>query len=100
MKSTLKQWFVILMFTITTISLAACNDSGNVSADPSDSSSDNELQTVNLALSPFQDVYSIHVGIEKGFFEEEGIEINIQETDWAGGNDLLVGGRVELATAG
>lgn len=60
---------------------------------------DGELQTIKLALSPFQDVYSIHVGIEKGFFEEKGIEIEILETDWAGGNDLLVGGQVDLATS-
>src|SRR5699024_8294145 len=33
-------------------------------------------------------------------FEEEGIDIELQQTDWAGGNDLLEGGKVDLATAG
>nr|WP_144925210.1 ABC transporter substrate-binding protein [Paenibacillus bovis] len=82
-----------LLIVIIAIIFAGCSNDENVS-------SNGGLQKVKLAISPFQDVYSIHVGVEKGFFEEEGIELDIQETDWAGGNDLLVGGKVDLATAG
>lgn len=90
-----KSYVTILVFAVMALALVGCSQSGNAG-----STSKKDLETVNLALSPFQDVYSIHVGIEKGFFEEEGIKLNIQETDWAGGNDLLGGGKVELATAG
>ncbi|GIN59410.1 hypothetical protein J8TS2_37290 [Lederbergia ruris] len=79
--------------------LAGCSETQKASGSGDENEQD-KLETVNLALSPFQDVYSIHVGVEKGFFEEEGIKLKIQETDWAGGNDLLVGGKVDLATAG
>ncbi|MBS4219004.1 ABC transporter substrate-binding protein [Bacillus sp. FJAT-49711] len=90
---------VALFILAISFSLGGCVDDKSV-AGGNGSKGKSDLQTVTLALSPFQDVYSIHVGIEKGFFAEEGIELKIQETDWAGGNDLLVGGKVDLATAG
>ncbi|MFN8457988.1 MAG: ABC transporter substrate-binding protein [Anaerolineae bacterium] len=57
-----------------------------------------ELQKVRVGLSAFQDVNSIHVGIEKGFYAEEGIELEIQNTDWPGAQELLIGGHVDMAT--
>ncbi len=58
-----------------------------------------ELDTVRVAMSAFQDVMSIYVGDEKGFFEEEGIDLDITRTDWLGANELLVSGHVEMATS-
>jgi ABC-type nitrate/sulfonate/bicarbonate transport system substrate-binding protein len=57
-----------------------------------------ELRKVKVALSAFQDVNTIHVGIAKGFYEEAGIELEIQNTDWPGAQELLIGGHVEMAT--
>ncbi|WP_066190825.1 ABC transporter substrate-binding protein [Gracilibacillus timonensis] len=96
----------MLMVPILLIILAACgseannDDTGGQATTENGGQQSDELETISVALSPFQDVYSIHVGIEQGFFEEEGIELEIQETDWAGGNDLLVGEQVDVATAG
>ncbi len=58
-----------------------------------------ELQKVRVGLSAFQDVMSIYVGIEKGFYRDEGIELEIQRTDWPGANELLTGGHVDMATS-
>jgi NitT/TauT family transport system substrate-binding protein len=58
-----------------------------------------ELQTVRVGMSAFQDVNTLYVGIEKGFFEEEGIEFDIQRTDWPGANELLTGSQVDIATS-
>jgi NitT/TauT family transport system substrate-binding protein len=58
-----------------------------------------ELDKVRVALSAFQDVNSIYVGIENGFYAEEGIELEIQNTDWPGANELLIGGHVDIATS-
>jgi len=58
-----------------------------------------ELDKVRVALSAFQDVNSIHVGIQKGFYAEEGIELVIQNTDWPSANELLIGGHVDMATS-
>src|SRR6266511_2538187 len=53
---------------------------------------------VRVALSAFQDVNTIHVGIQKGFYKEAGITLEIQNTDWPGAQELLIGGHVEMAT--
>src|SRR5690625_2635436 len=102
MKNSKLKVMLLSVLTLVLIVLAACGngdapapEEGNGNANEDNG---NEVQKIKLALSPFQDVYSIHVGIENGFFEEEGIELEIVETDWAGGNDLLVGDQVDLAT--
>lgn len=82
--------------------LSACANGSAV--ETSDADNDNvaeeqELEKVTVALSAFQDVYSIHVGIEKGCFADEGIELEIVKSDWAGANDLLVGNQVDIATS-
>jgi NitT/TauT family transport system substrate-binding protein len=58
-----------------------------------------DLQKVRVALSAFQDVNTIHVGIAKGFYADEGIELVIQNTDWPGANELLIGGHADMGTA-
>lgn len=58
------------------------------------------VETVTLAMSPFQDVISVYVGIDQGFFADEGIEIDIQDAgDFSASNELLVGGHVDLGTS-
>jgi NitT/TauT family transport system substrate-binding protein len=58
-----------------------------------------DLDVVRVGLSAFQDVNSIYVGIDQGIFAEEGIELDIQNTDWPSANELLIGGHVDIATA-
>lgn len=57
-----------------------------------------ELTKVRVALSAFQDVNTIHVGIAKGFYKDAGIELDIQNTDWPGAQELLIGGHADMAT--
>jgi NitT/TauT family transport system substrate-binding protein len=57
-----------------------------------------ELDKVRVGLSAFQDVNTIHVGIAKGFYKDAGIELEIQNTDWPGAQELLIGGHVDMAT--
>ena len=58
-----------------------------------------ELTKVKVALAAFQDVNTIHVGIAKGFYKDAGIELEIQNTDWPGANELLIGGHVDMAAS-
>lgn len=58
-----------------------------------------ELDTVRVGLSAFQDVNSIYVGIEQGIFAAEGIQLDIQNTDWPSANELLIGDHVDIATS-
>lgn len=57
-----------------------------------------KLTEVKVALSSFQDVCSIYVGIEKGFYKEAGIKLNVKRVDWPGANELGVGGQVDMWT--
>lgn len=58
-----------------------------------------KLKEVKVALSSFQDVCSIYVGIEKGFYKEAGIKLNVKRVDWPGANELGVGGQVDMWTS-
>lgn len=58
-----------------------------------------ELKRVRIAISPFQDVLSLYVGLEKGWFEEVGIDLEVVDTTWPGGGELLVAGEVDLGNA-
>ena len=58
-----------------------------------------ELRKVRVGMSSFQDVMTLYVGIEQGFYEEAGIELDITNTDWPGANELLIGGHVDMATS-
>lgn len=57
-----------------------------------------ELTKVRVALSAFQDVNTIYVGIAKGFYKDAGVELQIQNTDWPGAQELLIGGHADMAT--
>ena len=58
----------------------------------------NALDKVRVGLSAFQDVNTIHVGIQMGFYEEAGIELEISNSDWGGAQELMIGGHVDMAT--
>jgi len=53
---------------------------------------------VRVALSAFQGREHDHVGIKKGFYKDAGITLEIQNTDWPGAQELLIGGHVDMAT--
>lgn len=55
------------------------------------------LEKVTIALPAFQDFNSIFVGVENGFYAEEGIELEILQVDEATGHELLVADKVDLA---
>ena len=52
---------------------------------------------VRVGMSAFQDVNSLYVGIEQGFYP--GIEFEIQRSSWQGANELLVANQVDIATS-
>jgi NitT/TauT family transport system substrate-binding protein len=58
-----------------------------------------DMTKVRVALAAFQDVNTIHVGIARGFYAEQGIELEIQNTDWPGAQELLIGGHVDMAVS-
>lgn len=73
---------VIGLMAAAALALTACSPEAG-SSDPSAT----EATRLNIGLIPIVDVAPIYVGIEQGFFEEEGIELEI--TQAAGGAALL-----------
>lgn len=90
--------FLALAITLAGCSSATDSSSSSNSSGETDSAAPAQLETVRVALSSFQDVCSIYVGIEKGFYQEAGIELDVKRTDWPGANELGVGGQVEMWT--
>ncbi len=80
-----KLWVVLLTF---------CVGSSVMLSNPATA----KTNKVKVALSSFQDVCSIYVGIEKGFYKKRGITLDIKRTDWPGANELGVGGQVDMWT--
>lgn len=85
---------LIGMMVLTSFGVA-CGSSDS----PTTDNTAKELKTVKVALSSYQDMDTIYVGIEKGFYEEEGIELEITQTDWASAQELLIGGHVDIANS-
>ena len=56
------------------LALAACGGGGG------DTAGDGEMQQVTVGVIPIVDTAPIWLGKEQGFFEEEGIDLEIQET--------------------
>ena len=81
--------------------LAGCSGGGGTSPDAAAApGADGELTTINLGLMPISDVAPIYLGMEQGFFEEEGLEIEI--TNASGGAALLpavVAGDLDFAVS-
>jgi ABC-type nitrate/sulfonate/bicarbonate transport system substrate-binding protein len=80
-------------FTVAASVLVACGIAGTVGSHA------DELKEVTMAMSAFQDVNSVYVGIKEGIFRKHGIKLNIKRTDWSGANELLIGGHVNVATS-
>lgn len=58
-----------------------------------------EVVEVRAAISPFQDVFSLHIAKEKGWDLEEGIDLELIEADWPSAQELLAAGAVDFANS-
>lgn len=55
--------------------LTACSSGA---AEPSSPSADGEIQTVNIVGVPVVDMAALYVGENQGYFEDEGLDLNIE----------------------
>jgi len=54
-----------------------------------------ETMHIKLALSPYQDVLSTHIGLQKGWWRENGIELELVPAGWPEATAALAAGAVE-----
>ncbi|WP_219418927.1 ABC transporter substrate-binding protein [Pseudonocardia nigra] len=91
----------VAAITAAALLLTACGGGGTslVGADQGGGSS-GDLETVNVGLVPTVNVASLFLGIQKGFFAEEGIEVQTHKAD-SGGAILtsLIQGSYDFAFA-
>jgi NitT/TauT family transport system substrate-binding protein len=71
----------IAALAVATGALAACGDDAD--------NTPGETQTVTVGIIPIVDVAPLYLGVEQGFFEEEGIELELQFAD--GGAAIVPG---------
>lgn len=83
------------------LSLAACSDSG-------ENSGDGDLTQITIGAIPIGDTAALHIADQQGFFEEEGLEVEIEETSGgaiavpgveSGDYDFAFGNTVSLMVA-
>jgi NitT/TauT family transport system substrate-binding protein len=75
----------LAVFAATLFLATACGNGATSIADPdADGSDGGELDVVNVGLVPTVNVAPMILGMEEGFFEEEGLEIETHQADSGG----------------
>ena len=70
--------------TVSALALAGCSaPAGDAPA------AEGEMQTVNVAVLPTSNMAAVYLGQEQGFFEDEGLELNM--TTVGGGAEMIAG---------
>lgn len=80
---------------------AAGTAPGNVETEPASAPAAAELQTVNVGIVPLSIFAPIYIADAKGYFEDEGIELNLQNVN--SGQDaipLASSGQLDVVAAG
>lgn len=79
MKATKMRVLILAMTTVMALlSAAACGGGSEGSGQTDRPDQADQATEVTVGLLPIIDVAPVHLGIEKGFFAEEGLEVNIQ----------------------
>ncbi|WP_129670016.1 ABC transporter substrate-binding protein [Phytoactinopolyspora endophytica] len=75
---------VAAVVAVAAVAVAGCGD-----GDDADSEGGGELVTINIGTLPIANASPMYLGMEEGFFEEEGLEI--EPTVLQGGNEIITG---------
>lgn len=86
-----RQLACLVAATGVALSLAGCGQPNN------SSSSDAELTTVVVGISPFQDTYLPIIGQEMGWFEEVGLDVEMRSLAWNAAMPAVISGDVDIA---
>lgn len=96
-RSRLKTAVLLPLLVVLTAGLAACGGDDS-SSDSSAASGSAELKKVRVGVAPFQDLLSIYIGIENGWYEEEGLDLKATNVELQEAGEALVGGSVDMAS--
>lgn len=95
-------FIVLLISLVSLITLMACSsDSANgSSSETEDKVGEIPQASLNFAMEPYPDHTDAIVAIEKGWFEDVGINLNTSVVDAEQVSSVLVAGTVDVASAG
>jgi len=82
---------LISISAISVLALVGCAQPGETP------SASGELRKLVVGVSPFQDTYIPIVGVEKGWFEEVGLDVELKTLAWNSVVPAIISGDVEVA---
>ncbi|MEV7692729.1 ABC transporter substrate-binding protein [Microbacterium sp. NPDC089189] len=89
-RSVVARWAVIAAAgTMCTAALAGCSPSGS----EAESAGSDETRTINVAVLPTSNMAAVYLGVQEGFFADEGLELNM--TTVGGGAEMIAGLQAE-----
>ncbi|MFF2887995.1 ABC transporter substrate-binding protein [Paenibacillus sp. NPDC057967] len=100
-----KRWSLALAILAMTVALAACGGGNggtkNKNADEGGSEGDKQLQKVQVVLdwSPNTNHTGLYVARDKGFFKEQGLDVEIIQPGQDGADKMVASGNVQFGVS-
>src|SRR5439155_13932241 len=82
--------FATIVTTCVLVLIVACQQKNPIV-------SDGKLVKIRLGISPFQDTILPIIGKEKGWYREEGLDVEVYLLGWTEVMEALSAGRVDVA---
>ncbi|RDW19374.1 ABC transporter substrate-binding protein [Oceanobacillus chungangensis] len=89
----------IVFISFLLIILAACGNNDSETSDNTDGQQDLEKVTVVLDWTPNTNHTGLYVAADKGYFEKEGLDVDIIMPGEAGANQLVASGQAEFGVS-
>jgi len=91
-RRSIRRGSIVSVIAVAALTIAACGGGAATTTTGTGGNGDSggsNLQTLNLGLVPTADAAPIFVGIQQGFFKDEGLKLNTSQAD--GGGAILTG---------
>lgn len=91
-----KKGFYLTVLLVLSLVISACGSNEDVGSEGNDESNDSATK-ITIGISPFQDTLLPIIGEEKGWFEEEGLDVTFQTTAWNSVMTSLASDSIDVA---
>ena len=97
----MKNIFRFIIVGLTLLIITACGNNNNDNSENNQAESNNDLTDVSFVLdwTPNTNHTGIYVAKEKGYFEEEGLDVEILLPGEAGANQLIASGSADFGVS-
>ena len=97
----MKKIYMFLLAALSMLTITACGNDSKSDVDSNNNHSSNDLEKVTFVLdwTPNTNHTGLYVAQEKGFFEEAGLEVEIQQPPEDGAAVLVASGRADFGVS-